>query len=85
MARKRLRKDLRNVIKQLDPDELEQLLVYGEQLAGVEQTSKGTGAAKSLTPNDNTPSYTAAVDGDEYNRRRQKASRSDHADDMTPR
>lgn len=84
MGRKTARRRLNRLLNDLDDDGREQLLEYAKRLSGAEQTAKGAGAAESLVPNDGTPSYTAAADPDEYNRRRQKSKRGDVPDDMTP-
>jgi hypothetical protein len=63
------RRKLRQVFKQLDDDDRERVLDFAEQLAGA--SSSVDAAAKSLTDGEGkVPSYTAAVDPDEYKRRR---------------
>jgi len=83
MPRTTAERRLNSIVKNLDGEDKQQVLDLAERLADG-RTAKSHDSAESLVPNDNTPSYTAATDPEEYEARKRKGNRNDHPDDKTP-
>jgi hypothetical protein len=71
--RQTLRKDIRNLTRDLDSDELEQVFKFAKTLAD----SDSGRTPESLVEGQSLPSFTAAVDEDAYERKKARKERKE--------